>query len=73
MFRFTYASVCFFFCFFLSISKHAQQREHSWEKAVQKRKIRFNYKAIAICCRQLADEGKILLSGYVENLLTGIL
>lgn len=73
MFRFTYASVWFFFCFFLSISKHAQQREHSWEKTVQKRKIRFNYKAIAICCRQLADEGKIPLSGYVENLLTGIL
>lgn len=71
MFRFTYASVCL--GFFLSISKHAQQREHSWEKAVQKRKIRFNYKAIAICCRQLADEGKIPLSGYVENLLTGIL
>lgn len=71
MFRFTYASVCLLF--FLSISKHAQQREHSWEKAVQKRKIRFNYKMIAICCRQLADEGKIPLSGYVENLLTGIL
>lgn len=71
MFRFTYASVCLFV--FLSISKHAQQREHSWEKAVQKRKIRLNYKMIAICCRQLADEGKIPLSGYVENLLTGIL